>query len=498
MSDVTPLFSSAFLMACWAQEYAAYCAGDADSKLLQSLQHWAEKDFQKETAIGGNFTQKFFVHLWGYSNAGDGAQTAGFTLKQEFAINKAGQNGGIGYADAAMGWFGASELPDTPQVLCEFKDIKSSLDAKQNRKGNDRSPVQQCADYLRFSSQQFTPFGTEKIQPTWGIVTDMNEFRLYWNARMPHQYERFVIRKKSPAEQGVALLDSGENARRQRFLFSRVFHADCLLNRGNDAPLLALQKTQQVQEKALEKAFYFEYRAYRDVLFKALLAANPAYKANPRQLVRLTQKLLDRLLFVLFCEDMGAHLQFPVNLLRDILIKASQNRELLPDVADVWNSELLPLFKSMRLGGIFRSHAISRFNGGLFAADSELDDLNVPNKVFFAPFQGENEASLLKHKNTLLYLSAHYNFGIEDGGERAIGLYTLGRIFEQSITDLEIMEAEAAGEESLMKLSKRKTDGVYYTPEWVTAYVVEETLGLRLRELRAAFGYSEFEALTAQ
>ena len=62
MSDVTPLFSSAFLMSCWAQEYAAYCAGDADRKLLQSLQHWAEKDFQKETAIGGNFTQKFFVH----------------------------------------------------------------------------------------------------------------------------------------------------------------------------------------------------------------------------------------------------------------------------------------------------------------------------------------------------------------------------------------------------------------------------------------------------
>ncbi len=495
MTDTTPLFSSAFLMSCWAQDYAAYCASDADTTLLTNLKHWAEQDFQKETALAGHFTQKFFVNLWGYSNAGDGAQTAGFTLKQEFAINKAGQNGGIGYADAAMGWFGASELPDTPQVLCEFKDVRSGLDAKQNRKGNDRSPVRQCADYLHFAKQQFTPYGTEKIQPTWGIVTDMNEFRLYWNARMPHQYERFVIRKRSLNESGVALLDSGEKARQQRFLFSRLFHADWLLNRGNDAPLLSLQKAQQLQEKALEKTFYFEYRAYRDVLFKTLLAANPDYQANPRQLVRLTQKLLDRLLFVLFCEDMGAHLQFPVNVLRDILIKASQNTEFLPDVADVWNSDVLPLFKSMRLGGIFRSHSISKFNGGLFAADSDMDDLNVPNKVFFAPFQGADEASLLKHKNTLLYLSANYNFGIEEGGERAIGLYTLGRIFEQSITDLEIMEAEAAGEESLMKLSKRKTDGVYYTPEWVTAYIVEETLGLRLRELRSELGLTAFATL---
>lgn len=70
-----------------------------------------------------------------------------------------------------------------------------------------------------------------------------------------------------------------------------------------------------------------------------------------------------------------------------------------------------------------------------------------------------------------------------------------GRIFEQSITDLEIMEAEAANQDSLMKLSKRKTDGVYYTPEWVTAYVVEETLGLRLRELHNTLGLSAFETL---
>ena len=31
MTETTPLFSSAFLMACWAQDYAAYCAGDADA-----------------------------------------------------------------------------------------------------------------------------------------------------------------------------------------------------------------------------------------------------------------------------------------------------------------------------------------------------------------------------------------------------------------------------------------------------------------------------------
>ena len=44
--------------------------------------------------------------------------------------------------------------------------------------------------------------------------------------------------------------------------------------------------------------------------------------------------------------------------------------------------------------------------------------------------------------------------------ERRLGLYTLGRIFEQSITELEILEAEADGRVSLNTESKRKRDGV--------------------------------------
>ncbi|WP_051081577.1 Eco57I restriction-modification methylase domain-containing protein [Thiofilum flexile] len=498
MSTVLPLFSTTFLLSCWAQDYTTYCKSELDAQLLQTLKNWAEKDFQNESVSESSFVNTFFVKLWGYVRSGEQEKSAGYTFEPQFAIDKAGQNGGVGKADAAMGWFGATELPNTPQILCEFKDIRSGLDAKQNRKGNDRSPVKQCADYLHFAKQQFSPFGTEKIQPTWGIVSDMNEFRLYWNARIPYQYERFIIQRRNSTDSSTYLLDNSEKAKQQRFLFTRLFHSDWLLNRGNEAPLFNLIKNQRLQEKSIEKTFYFEYKAYRDFLFQTLVEYNRKQRLTPRQLVRLTQKLLDRLLFVMFCEDMGAYLQFPVNLLRDLLIKDSQDTELRPDGTDFWEETVLRLFKAMRNGGEFRTNSISKFNGGLFASDADLDDLHVPNKVFFAPFQGVDNDSILKHKNTILYFSANYNFGLEEGGNRAIGLYTLGRIFEQSITDLEIMEAEAACEESLMKLSKRKTDGVYYTPEWVTAYVVEETLGLRLRELHTELGLTEFETLTVQ
>jgi hypothetical protein len=482
-------------MSCWAQDYEKYCESDADTKLLLKLKHWSEKDFQQETQSEASFLQTFFVDLWGYVASGSSDKTDGYTIFPQFSVENSGQNGGMGKADAAMGWFGETELPSTPQILCEFKDVRSGLDAKQKRKGNDRSPVKQCADYLNFARQQFAPFGNEKIKPVWGVVSDMNEFRLYWKARMPLQYERFVIKRTSNnrLDSETFLLDSTEKAREKRFIFTRLFHADWLLNRNGTPKLLGLFSVQGEKEKDLEKAFYFEYRAYREELFKILLTSNPAYQQQPRKLVRHTQKLLDRFLFVLFCEDMGAHLQYPVNLLRDLMSEYSQDERYSADESDLWEEKVQRLFKSMRNGTPFHKHPINRFNGGLFAADAELDELSVPNKVFFSAFQGANNKSLFKHKKTLLYFAANYNFGIEEGGERAIGLYTLGRIFEQSITDLEIMEAEAAKEVSLMKLSKRKTNGVYYTPEWATTYIVEETLGLRLRELKTELGLAVFE-----
>ncbi|MGB5598489.1 MAG: hypothetical protein WBM66_07185, partial [Thiothrix litoralis] len=113
MTTPTPLFSHAFLMSCWSADYAAYCEGDADAQLLASLKHWAEKDFQKETGAEGGFLDIFFVELWGYARSGKQDKAEGYTLVQQFAIEKAGQNGGVGKADAAMGWFGASELPTT-------------------------------------------------------------------------------------------------------------------------------------------------------------------------------------------------------------------------------------------------------------------------------------------------------------------------------------------------------------------------------------------------
>jgi hypothetical protein len=226
-------------------------------------------------------------------------------------------------------------------------------------------------------------------------------------------------------------------------------------------------------------------------------------------LVRLAQKILDRCLFVFFCEDMGGALGFPPQLLRDFLIYQSKDPYFDPNGGTIWE-KLLTLFRAMNDGSAFGEKKLNKFNGGLFAADPELERLRVPNKVFCQQGQGQNEASLYSYKLTLLYLSASYNYasGWAEGltkppldeeiklGEAAkqdpsksLGLYTLGRIFEQSITELEILEAEADGRPSVNKEGKRKRDGVYYTPEWVVEHIVSETVGSRIRDLKLNCGW---------
>lgn len=134
---------------------------------------------------------------------------------------------------------------------------------------------------------------------------------------------------------------------------------------------------------------------------------------------------------------------------------------------------------------------ISRFNGGLFATDEKLNNLQLTNDLFCESGQGQNEASLHASANTLLYLSAAYSYADRSDAEKTLGLYALGRIFEQSITELEMLEAEVEGRPSLNKLNKRKTNGVYYTPEWVVEKIVAETLGQRLADIQAECGWQQ-------
>jgi hypothetical protein len=103
---------------------------------------------------------------------------------------------------------------------------------------------------------------------------------------------------------------------------------------------------------------------------------------------------------------------------------------------------------------------IPGYNGGLFQPEPLLDEqLIVPDSI----------CSQLKQLT-------RFDFDTE------VSVDILGRIFEQSVTDLEELKAEAIGQDYNKKKGKRKTQGVFYTPAFITQYIVEVALGGYLKQ----------------
>jgi len=99
----------------------------------------------------------------------------------------------------------------------------------------------------------------------------------------------------------------------------------------------------------------------------------PRYPGTHGRLVRLAQKILDRCIFIFFCEDMGQALAFPPKLLRDFLIDRSKDPYFDADGTTIWQ-DLLRLFNAMNEGKAFGGKALNQFNGGLFAHDEQLEN----------------------------------------------------------------------------------------------------------------------------
>jgi type I restriction-modification system DNA methylase subunit len=120
---------------------------------------------------------------------------------------------------------------------------------------------------------------------------------------------------------------------------------------------------------------------------------------------------------------------------------------------------------------------IFAYNGGLFEPDAIIDNLNPP-------------ISNVLETNLLLLEAYDYNTQVD--------VAILGHIFEQSLNDLDEMKALAAGEILDKTKTKRKKDGVFYTPQYITRYIVENTVGVLCAEKRTELGIAEGKKTTEQ
>ena len=266
-------------------------------------------------------------------------------------------------------------------------------------------------------------------------------------------------------------------------LFTLTFEDFCILylllelnQLKNDIPLKLKHETLS-EEKQITDNFYADYSTFKRSLFEDMIEKNP--QTDKLVLFKKTQKILDRILFILFCEDRGL---LPANSVMGIIGDYQKLKEM------GYGQPLYSVFKTYfdRIDKGYKSESdstknIFAYNGGLFKPDETLDNLTVGDDVLFI------------HSKRL----ADYDF------ESQISVDILGRIFENSLTEIEEVqkeiEAEKSGEKvEINNIGKRKKDGVFYTPEYITKYIVENTIGKLCEQQRTKLNISDEEVAKAQ
>ena len=379
----------------------------------------------KEEEFQGEFLNDIFSFILGAVNKSSGNDE--WNLQRESKTRIDGQK-----ADGVIGFFDVNGKDDVRAVI-ELKGPTISLDQRQKRSGDTRTPVEQAFNYA--------PKYGKNCQ--WVIVSNYKEIRLYRSNDMT-EYEVFFLEN---------LKDDLEF---QKFIYILSFEA--LVGTANKkAKALELSEEYQKNQIEIEKKFYNEYRNIRLHIFENMKENNPETDENT--LLEKVQKLLDRFLFICFCEDKGL---LEKDFFNTILKKGK-------DFGSIF--DIFTIFCNwINLGN--PKENISHFNGGLFKNDDVLNSLNIDDKVFEE-----------------LKKISDYDFDSD------LNVNILGHIFEQSISDIEELKKSISGEEFDQKKSKRKKDGIFYTPQYITKYIVENSIKNWLDDKRKELGEDDLPTL---
>ncbi|MEZ7514086.1 Eco57I restriction-modification methylase domain-containing protein [Flavobacterium frigidarium] len=239
---------------------------------------------------------------------------------------------------------------------------------------------------------------------------------------------------------------------------------------------LSIKEASVVEEENITKKFYGDYSVFKRELYRDLVKQNRSNillndlpeKTTKLILFQKSQKLIDRFLFILFAEDRGL---LAPNSINTVLKEWKALADL--DVEMPLYDRYKQYFGYLDTGrkGTDKKEEIFAYNGGLFQPDAILDAIIIDNDLLY------------RHT---LKLST-YDF------ESQVDVNILGHIFEHSLNEIESVNAEIEGTDFDKQKTKRKKDGVFYTPKYITKYIVDNTIGKLCAEKKQELGIIDEE-----
>jgi type I restriction-modification system DNA methylase subunit len=222
-----------------------------------------------------------------------------------------------------------------------------------------------------------------------------------------------------------------------------------------DLPL-KIKESSVVQEENITKLLYSDYSKFREAIFRNLVENNP--EIDKLLLFKKTQKLIDRFLFIFFAEDKQL---LPPNSINEIIQQWDELKDKYDEYFPLYD-RFKKYFGYLNTGYVGKKYSIYAYNGGLFTPDEILDNISIDDNI------------LREHTLKL----SNYDFDTD------VDVNILGHIFEHSLGEIENVEAEIKGEKVEQEKTRRKKDGIFYTPKYITKYIVENTIGKLCDEKR--------------
>ena len=189
----------------------------------------------------------------------------------------------------------------------------------------------------------------------------------------------------------------------------------------------------------VDKAFLGEISGWREKLARNIVQNNP--NLGPRELNYAVQMIIDRLIFLRISEDRGAEPDF---LLQPLTNKGG------------------PVYP--RLLDIFR-RADARYNSGLFHFEHD-PKREGPDDV--TPHLTIDDRPLREIIASVYYPESPFEFSVFPAD-------ILGQVYEQFLGKVIRISGNSAEVEE--KPEVKKAGGVYYTPTYIVAYIVQNTVG---------------------
>lgn len=220
------------------------------------------------------------------------------------------------------------------------------------------------------------------------------------------------------------------------------------LSRENFESGATLQKAEEEgrlkKRMAIDKVLLEDLMQMRKLIVEDI-EKNYSGKYDLNEKEEIVQRIIDRLIFIRRCEDVGIN---PKNM-------------ALREITELTHDEAYPKLKTY-----FREYN-DVYNSGLFAVgiDNDCDKIKI-------------EGSIIKKLIEYLYESKdkqyYYNFDWIDAD-------VLGQVYEQYLG--KILQQTKSGKAKLKEgQAHKKEQGIYYTPTYIVDFIVKNTLGEALKD----------------